>query len=224
MNVHKNAALTPRGRERLLRRIEAGESGAAAAAAVGVSEADGLEVGWASSKGRPRSAWRPEFPAASQPETGPSHPRASGGSAKAETLDSGRHRPTVADADVDGGGRCVGATAWAGHVTWSRVRPWYVMNERTRGSWSTWISRSWPGSYGSVIASTEIAAGSSRGAGWEFLDVCIDDASRVSYAEVLPDEKGITCVAFLERSAAWFAARGIRIERVMTDCAEMVMT
>ena len=38
MNIHKNAALTPRGRGRLLNRIEAGESGAAAAAAVGVSE------------------------------------------------------------------------------------------------------------------------------------------------------------------------------------------
>lgn len=56
-----------------------------------------------------------------------------------------------------------------------------------------------------------------EGAGWEFLHVCIDDASRVSYAEVMPDEKGVTCVAFLERAAAWFAVRGVRIERVMTD-------
>jgi transposase InsO family protein len=55
------------------------------------------------------------------------------------------------------------------------------------------------------------------GAGWEYLHVCIDDASRVSYAEVLPDEKGVTCTAFLERAAAWFAQRGVVIERVMTD-------
>jgi len=47
--------------------------------------------------------------------------------------------------------------------------------------------------------------------------VCIDDASRVSYAEVLADEKGITCTAFLERAAAWLRERGIVIQRVMTD-------
>lgn len=56
-----------------------------------------------------------------------------------------------------------------------------------------------------------------EGAGWEYLHVCIDDASRVSYAEVLPDEKGVTSAGFLERAATWFAARGIAIERVMTD-------
>ena len=56
-----------------------------------------------------------------------------------------------------------------------------------------------------------------EGAGWEYLHVCIDDASRVSYAEVLPDEKGVTSAGFLERAATWFTARGIAIERVMTD-------
>lgn len=56
-----------------------------------------------------------------------------------------------------------------------------------------------------------------EGAGWEYLHVCIDDASRVSYAEVLPDERGVTCAAFLQRAAAWLAARGLVIERVMTD-------
>ena len=57
----------------------------------------------------------------------------------------------------------------------------------------------------------------SDGAGWEFLHVCVDDASRVAYAEVLPDEKGVTCAAFLKRAADWFAGRGVRLERVMTD-------
>jgi transposase InsO family protein len=56
-----------------------------------------------------------------------------------------------------------------------------------------------------------------EGAGWEYLHVCVDDASRVSYAEVLADEKGVTCTAFLERAAAWFGQRGVAIERVMTD-------
>ena len=56
-----------------------------------------------------------------------------------------------------------------------------------------------------------------EGAGWEYLHVCIDDASRVAYAEVLPDERGVTCAAFLERAVAWLTARGLVIERVMTD-------
>jgi len=56
-----------------------------------------------------------------------------------------------------------------------------------------------------------------EGAGWEYLHVCIDDASRASYAEVLPNERGVTCAAFLERAAAWLTARGVVIERVMTD-------
>lgn len=45
-----------------------------------------------------------------------------------------------------------------------------------------------------------------------------DDHSRLAYSEILPDERGRTCAAFLLRAAASFAAAGItRIERVMTD-------
>ena len=43
-----------------------------------------------------------------------------------------------------------------------------------------------------------------RGRGWDFVHVAIDDYSRVVYSEVLPDEKGPTCAAFLHRAAAWF--------------------
>jgi transposase InsO family protein len=54
-------------------------------------------------------------------------------------------------------------------------------------------------------------------AGWEFVHVAIDDTSRVAYLEILPDEKGPTCVAFLERAVAWFADHGVTVERIMTD-------
>ena len=53
--------------------------------------------------------------------------------------------------------------------------------------------------------------------GWEYVHVAIDDTSRLAYVEILDDEKGPTCVAFLRRAIAWFAARGITVERVMTD-------
>lgn len=56
-----------------------------------------------------------------------------------------------------------------------------------------------------------------RGAGWDFVHVAIDDASRLAYAEVLPNEQGDTSAAFLERALAWFARLGIRVRQVMTD-------
>lgn len=59
----------------------------------------------------------------------------------------------------------------------------------------------------------------SRGAGWEYVHVAIDDASRLAYAEVLSDERAQSAVGFLERALAWFSARGVGAERVMTDNA-----
>jgi transposase InsO family protein len=57
----------------------------------------------------------------------------------------------------------------------------------------------------------------SRGYGWECCHVCVDDATRLAYVEVLPDERGRTAAGFLRRAVAWFAERGVRVERVMTD-------
>lgn len=56
--------------------------------------------------------------------------------------------------------------------------------------------------------------------GYDYVHSLVDDHSRLAYSEILPDEKGATCAAFLERAAAYFATKGItRIERVMTDNA-----
>jgi transposase InsO family protein len=57
----------------------------------------------------------------------------------------------------------------------------------------------------------------SRGIGWEFVHIAIDDATRLAYVEVLDDEKAITATAFLRRAVAHFRLHGIRVERVMTD-------
>src|SRR5512133_1301647 len=56
-----------------------------------------------------------------------------------------------------------------------------------------------------------------RTVGWEFVHVCVDDATRLAYAEVLDDEKATTAVAFLRRALAFYAAHGITAQRVMTD-------
>jgi len=56
-----------------------------------------------------------------------------------------------------------------------------------------------------------------RGIGWEYAHVAIDDHSRAADVEVLPDQTGPTTAAFLQRTVAWFARRGVRIARVLTD-------
>jgi transposase InsO family protein len=57
----------------------------------------------------------------------------------------------------------------------------------------------------------------SRGMGWEFVYVCVDDASRLAYVEILENEQAITAVGFLERALRWYQARRVQACRVMTD-------
>jgi transposase InsO family protein len=57
----------------------------------------------------------------------------------------------------------------------------------------------------------------SRGIGWEYVHVAVDDHSRVAYVEVLADQCGPTCAAFLSRAVGWHATRGIAVRRVMSD-------
>jgi transposase InsO family protein len=59
--------------------------------------------------------------------------------------------------------------------------------------------------------------GSSEGVGYDFFHVAIDDATRLAYVEVLPDERRTSTTAFLIRALRWFKERGIKVERVMTD-------
>ena len=54
-------------------------------------------------------------------------------------------------------------------------------------------------------------------AGWEYVHVCVDDATRLAYVEVLPDERATTAVGFLHRAVAFYAAHGVSVERVMSD-------
>jgi len=73
--------------------------------------------------------------------------------------------------------------------------------------------------------------------GIAFLHTVIDDHSRVAYAEICSDEKATTAIGVLQRAVAWFAARGVTVERVLSDngscyrshawrdaCAELAVT
>ena len=58
-----------------------------------------------------------------------------------------------------------------------------------------------------------------RGGGYDYLHVAVDDHSRVAYVEPHPDEKGVTAAQFLGRAAAWFEDQGVTVTEVLTDNA-----
>jgi transposase InsO family protein len=61
--------------------------------------------------------------------------------------------------------------------------------------------------------------GRKRRAGWEYLHVAIDDASRLTYAEVLAAGDAVACAGFVRRTLAWFRRRGVTVRRLLTDNA-----
>jgi transposase InsO family protein len=66
-------------------------------------------------------------------------------------------------------------------------------------------------------ALTDAAGRARRQVGWECVHVCVDDATRLAYAEVLPDERTKTVIGFLRRAVAFYRSHGITVERLMTD-------
>jgi transposase InsO family protein len=56
-----------------------------------------------------------------------------------------------------------------------------------------------------------------KGAGWEYAHVAVDDATRLAYVEVRRSQRRRACDAFLRRALQWFARRGIRVRRILTD-------
>jgi transposase InsO family protein len=64
---------------------------------------------------------------------------------------------------------------------------------------------------------THVGSDHKRHVGWEFVHVCIDDATRLAYVEVLADEKATTAIGFLRRALDFYATHGIQVQRLMTD-------
>jgi transposase InsO family protein len=216
VNVHKNAVLTPRGREQLVERLQAGESKASAAAAVGVSRQTARK--WERRMAEEGAAGLEDR--SSRPHRSPTQVRR----VRERQIARLRRKRWTQAAIAEALGMAlstVGAVCrrlGLGRLPEFERRPPIVRYERERAGEMIHLDIK-------KLARIERVghrihgdrSRTSDGAGWEFLHVCIDDASRVAYAEVLPDEKGLTCTAFLRRAVAWFEARGIRVERVMTD-------
>jgi transposase InsO family protein len=55
------------------------------------------------------------------------------------------------------------------------------------------------------------------GIGWEFVHVCIDDASRIAFSRVMKDERKESAIVFLKAAVAYYESLGVKVERVMTD-------
>jgi transposase InsO family protein len=64
---------------------------------------------------------------------------------------------------------------------------------------------------------THVGRARKRHVGWEYVHVCVDDATRLAYVEVLADEKATSAIGFLRRALAFYAAHGIEAQRLMTD-------
>jgi transposase InsO family protein len=70
---------------------------------------------------------------------------------------------------------------------------------------------------GHRITGDRTGQSNSRGVGWEYVHVCIDDHSRVAFAKIMPSEKKRSAIAFLKAALSYYESLGIKVERVMTD-------
>ncbi len=70
---------------------------------------------------------------------------------------------------------------------------------------------------GHRITGDRTGQSNSCGVGWEFVHVCIDDASRIAFSQVLPNEKAESAIAFLKAALAYYASFGVAVTAVMTD-------
>jgi transposase InsO family protein len=214
--MHKNARLTPKGRALMLARLEAGQHQSDVAQAVGVSLTTLKK--WL-------RRYRAEGPSglldrSSRPRVSP---RQLPASVVEQVIGLRRLRRT---------GRFIARRLGVSAASVSRIlrrahlscwrelepRPPVRRYERERPGELLHLDTK---KLGRITHVGHRITGDRRGrygkAGWEFVHVAIDDASRVALASVARDEKGQTATAFLQAAVAHFARRGVRIERVMTD-------
>jgi transposase InsO family protein len=214
--MHKNARLTPKGREVMLARLEAGQHPADVAQAMAVSLTT-------------LRKWRGRFCEAGllglqDRSSRPSHhPRQLLGSVQGQIIDlrlqrrTGRfiaHRLGVSGASVSRVLRRARLSRWRELEPrppvrrYQRERPGELLHlDIKKLAKITHVGHRITGD----------RADRQRGMGWDFVHVAIDDASRLALATVAANECGDTATAFLESAVARFQARGVRIERVMTD-------
>ena len=217
MNIHKNARLTPSGRERIVRQVVSGQTPEAVSQAAGVCprtvrkwveryRREGV-AGLLDRSSRPHRLYRPT-PAAVV--------------AQVERLR--RQRFT---------GKQIAAELRISPATVSRILKRLGLNrisalepaapvrryERERPGELIHIDIKKLGRFaraGHRITGTRQGC-RNEGAGWEFVHVAIDDHSRIAFAKIMPSEKKRSATSFLKAALAYYESLGIKVERVMTD-------
>jgi transposase InsO family protein len=223
MNIHQNARLTPLGRERIVRAIvEGGQTPQAAARAAGVCprtarkwvarfKAEGAS-GLADRSSRPRRLRKPTNPAVVEEVIGLRRRRL-----------SGRHIAKtvgVSPATVSRILKTAGLSRLRDLDPPEPVRRY----ERQHPGELIHIDTKKLGRFHQVghritgdRRGQSKARARGQGAGWEFVHVCIDDASRIAFTRIMPDEKAKSAVAFLKAAVAYYRSLGVTVARVMTD-------
>jgi len=217
MNIHKNTRLTPRGRELLVRQIVSGHTPEAAARAAGVCPrttrkwvgrflAEGVE-GLQDRSSRPHRLYRPTPPEIVEQVEVLRRQRWTGKQIAAEL--------GISPATVSRILKRLGLNRIAAIEPVEPIRRY----EREKPGELIHIDIKKLGRFervGHRITGSP-QQGKSRGAGWEFVHVCIDDASRLAFSQILPDERKESAVAFLKAAVAYYASLGVIVARVMTD-------
>ena len=219
MGIHKNAPLTPAGREILVRRVlDEGHTPMAVATAMGVCVRTVRKwVGRFQSEGVAGLQDRSSRPHRS--------PRRTPG-ALAEQIATLRRQRWTGEQIATAVGRSK-ATVFRvlGRLGMNRLKSLEPAEpvrryEREAPGEMIHIDIKKLGRFNKVghrITGDRTGQSNSRGVGWEFVHVCIDDASRIAFTRIMADEKKESAVAFLEAALAYYASIGVTVQRVMTD-------
>jgi transposase InsO family protein len=218
MDIHENARLTPHGRERLAKMILRGQTPKAASEAAGVCprtgrkwrdrfEQEGL-AGLQDRSSRPHRLRQP-----TPPEV-------------IERIESLRRQRMP--------GKEIATTVGVSAATVSRVLKRLGLSklsglepaepprryEREHLGEMIHLDIKKLGKFNQIghrITGHRKGQSNSRGVGWEYVHVCIGDASRVAFSKIMKSERGHCAVAFLKAAVAYYKSLGITALRVMTD-------
>jgi transposase len=219
MNIHKNARLTPLGRARIVRQVESGQSPEAAARAAGVCPRTVRK--WV-------DRYRQEGVAGLQDRSSRPHrlrqPTPQGVVEEIEQLRRQRWTGKQIAVQVGVSAATVSRVLRrSGLSKLSALEPAEPIRRYEREHPGELIHLDIKklgriGSVGHRITGRQTGVVNRHlGIGWEDVHVCIDDASRVAFVDVMADQRKESTVSFLKAAVAYYAKLGIRIERVMTD-------
>jgi transposase InsO family protein len=219
MNMHKNARLTPLGRERIVRQVASGQTPQAAARAAGVCPRTVRKwvdryrqegsVGLQDRSSRPHQLRQPTPQRVVDEIEQLRRQRWTG---KQIAVQVGVSPATVSRVLRRSGLSKLSALEPAEPIRrYEREHPGELIHLDIKK-----LGRI--GSVGHRITGRRTGVVNRHlGIGWEYVHVCIDDASRVAFVEVMADQRKDSAIAFLKAAVAHYAKFGIRIERVMTD-------